>query len=98
MGLFPLPPSPLDAWNRDERVRWETGSMKFFLFFLFLKFSQSAFERMFLGLDRFFGEKKRREGIEFIGKSNLMEKILGTKKFLRFFYHFEMFYQVKAKT
>ena len=90
MGLFPLPPSPLDAWNRDERVRWETGSMKFFLFFLFLKFSQSAFERMFLGLDRFFGEKKRRKGIEFI--------VMETKKFLRFFYHFEMFYQVKAKT
>ena len=34
MGLFPLPP-PLDAWNRDERVRWETGSMEKLLFFFF---------------------------------------------------------------
>lgn len=43
MGLFPLPP-PLDAWNRDERVRWETGSMeKLLFFFLFLMFSNECF-------------------------------------------------------
>lgn len=42
MGLFPLPP-PLDAWNRDERVRWETGSMEKLLFFSFF----DVFERMF---------------------------------------------------
>lgn len=50
MGLFPLPP-PLDAWNRDERVRWETGSMeKLLFFFLFLMFSNECF----------FGEKRNR--------------------------------------
>lgn len=43
MGLFPLPPPPLDAWNRDERVRWETGSMEKLLFF----FLFDVFERMF---------------------------------------------------
>lgn len=49
MGLFPLPP-PLDAWNRDERVRWETGSMEKLLFFFFLMFSNECF----------FGEKRNR--------------------------------------
>lgn len=41
--VSPSPPPPLDAWNRDERVRWETGSMEKLLFF----FLFDVFERMF---------------------------------------------------
>lgn len=55
MGLFPLPP-PLDAWNRDERVRWETGSMEKLLFF----FLFDVFERMFFW-----------RGIEFMNGKNI---------------------------
>lgn len=41
--VSPSPPPPLDAWNRDERVRWETGSMEKLLFFFFLMFSNECF-------------------------------------------------------
>ena len=34
-GIVSPSPPPLDAWNRDERVRWETGSMEKLLFFFF---------------------------------------------------------------
>ena len=42
-GIVSPSPPPLDAWNRDERVRWETGSMEKLLFF----FLFDVFERMF---------------------------------------------------